>query len=726
MFLIKLPNLFPAWRHLPSRRYLTPARGLFYCRPQEEERRGKLLRRKFLRLPLGQSQLRVPILVIYLPAGNHPKREASSSATTTSSPVACDNSCFEPPALHLNSTDMGKTNTTERLAKLRKLMKNLNVVPEAIQAFIVPTDDAHQNEYIAAADRRREYISGFTGSAGTAVITEHYAALWTDGRYFLQAQDQLDSNWVLVKDRLPDSPTFGQWLNGKLPVGSVVGADPTTVSCTTWDTLVKDLSGVGNRLVPVTQNLVDTVWADRPEHPNGSVCVLDVKYTGKDWKDKVADVRLKMAEKKADYLVVTALDEIAWLLNLRGSDIEFNPVFFAYVIVGTDSLMLFLNDNKTTASVKEHLYLAGAAADEMDTDMKVELFPYDKIFEKLDALIHQNTDRKVWVAPESSFAVCHRVPNASILKAASPITLMKSIKNAVELDGMYQAHVRDGVALAEFFAWMEKEVPKGNVTELSAAAKLEEIRSSQENYVSLSFDTISGSGPNGAIIHYKPTLESDRPVTVNDMFLLDSGSQYLDGTTDVTRTVHFGQPSDYQRECFTLVLKGNLMLAMAKFPEKTTGQRLDSFARHAMWSVGLDYGHGTGHGVGSFLNVHEGPMSISFRNNPNDPGLLSGMVVTDEPGYYEAGAFGIRIENQMVVQPAFTKHGKENKFLEFRNLTLVPLQRKLIIPAMLTREEIAYIDSYHQDCLSHVGEALKKLGKTEAYRWLVKETASMA
>lgn len=340
---------------------------------------------------------------------------------------------------------MGKINTTERLLHLRKEMKSAGV-----KAYIIPTDDAHQNEYIAAADQRREFISGFTGSAGTAVVTDSNASLWTDGRYFLQAAQQLDDNWELMKDRLPDTPTFGQWLNKVLPPQSSVGADPTTISNSTWETISKELQTVGNQLINLSTNLVDYIWPERPDTPNGNVWVLEQKYTGKEWRQKVQDVRDKMEGKGAEYLVVTALDEIAWLLNMRGSDIPFNPVFFSYVIVGMDRIMLFMNENKANNSVLEHLNIQKSNSMDTGQNDTVELKAYGAVFEKIDEIVHQK-DKKIWLTPESSFAVCSRVPSELLVRAASPIALMKAVKNDAELAGMFACHVRDGVALAEFF-----------------------------------------------------------------------------------------------------------------------------------------------------------------------------------------------------------------------------------------------------------------------------------
>ncbi|KAK2558538.1 Xaa-Pro aminopeptidase 1 [Acropora cervicornis] len=524
--------------------------------------------------------------------------------------------------------------TGHLLRQLRSLMRNKSQLNEAIQAYIIPSGDAHQNEYLASCDLRREFISGFSGSSGTAVVTETKAALWTDGRYYLQAESQLDSNWILMKDGLPNTPTKEQWLIEVLPTGSKVGVDPWVITHGGWYKMLQELSAAGLSLVFTEKNLVDLVWEDhgRPDPPSEGLMVLDIAFTGKSWQEKVQEVRAALAKKKADILVVTALDEIAWLLNLRGSDVVFNPVFFAYVMIKQDELLLFINESKIDKAISKHLGLDNS---EDASNKNVTVSSYEGIWDAVNEAA--NNGSRIWTR---------------LISEPSPLAHSKAVKNPVEIEGMRQAHIRDAIALCEYFSWLEHEVPKNSVTEISGAAKLEELR--------------------------------------------------RDGTTDVTRTWHFGIPTKWQRECFTRVLKGHIALARAVFPNKTTGHRLDTLARKALWDTGLDYLHGTGHGIG--------PQSISYRSRENEASLEAGMMVTDEPGYYEDGAFGIRIESVLLVKPIE---------LEF------PIQTKLLSPTMLTCEEIEWINCYHDLCAEKVGAALREQGRTSALNWLLKETAPL-
>ncbi|KAK8768947.1 aminopeptidase P isoform X1 [Amblyomma americanum] len=613
--------------------------------------------------------------------------------------------------------DMALRNTGTLLKRLRALMKNTTYVSETIQAYIVPSGDAHQSEYIAPCDKRRAFLTGFTGSAGTAIVTEDHAALWTDGRYFLQAEQQLDSNWVLMKDGIPGTPSQGEWLCKVLSSGSRVGVDPFLMPYDAWKQLSNQLDVSGHCLVPVAQNLVDLIWEERPSPPSRPLDSLSIIYTGKFWQEKVADIRQDMSQKSASVLVLTALDEIAWLFNLRGSDIDYNPVFFAYAVVTMDSAYLFIDENKLSATLQRHL-----STDRNEKNLTVDIRPYRVFKDFLSLLINQQSG-KFWVSSSSSYAVVSQVPKERRIESTTPVMLRKAIKNETEIECMRRAHIKDAVALCEFFVWMESEVPKGEVTEMTAAAKLEHFRREQEDYVGPSFETISASGPNAAIIHYRPEEESDRRVTTEEIYLCDSGGQYRDGTTDVTRTWHFGTPSQYEKECFTRVVKGNIALSSAIFPRLVKGQMLDTLARRALWEVGLDYLHGTGHGVGAFLNVHEGPMGISWMPHPNDPGLQEGMILSIEPGYYEDGQFGIRIENLALVRKAATKYNfKDRGFLAFDSLTLVPIQTKMLNPLMLTAEEVEWLDTYHQACRDVIGRALEEQGRDVALQWLLRET----
>ncbi|KAL9982844.1 hypothetical protein ACROYT_G004953 [Oculina patagonica] len=603
-------------------------------------------------------------------------------------------------------------------------MRSKHQLAEAIQAYIIPSGDAHQNEYLASCDLRREFISGFSGSAGTAIVTETKAALWTDGRYHLQAENQLDpSNWTLMKDGLPDTPSQEDWLIQELPTGSKVGIDPWVITHGNWHKMSQALSSAGLSLVFTEKNLVDLVWEDhsRPDPPTEGLMVMDISFTGKDWHEKIKEVRGTLTKKKADALVVTALDEVAWLFNLRGSDVVFNPVFFAYAMVTQDEVNLFIDVAKLDKAVSNHLGL-DSANDNSET--KVTVRPYEGIWDAVNEAA--NNGSRIWISSSSSAALVRLVPKTHLISAPSPLARSKAIKNTVEIEGMKQAHIRDAVALCEYFSWLEQEVPKDELTEITGASKLEELRREQENFISLSFETISAVGPNGAVIHYRPAEETDRVISNEELYLCDSGAQFKDGTTDVTRTWHFGAPSKWERECFTRVLKGHIALARAVFPNKTTGHRLDTLARMALWDVGLDYLHGTGHGIGSFLNVHEGPHRIGSRSTENEAPLEAGMMVTDEPGYYEDGSFGIRIENVLLVKPVELENNfKDRGYLGFEPITLFPIQTKLLLPSMLTSEEVDWLNWYHGLCAEKVGSALREQGRTSALNWLLKETVPL-
>nr|XP_002736408.1 PREDICTED: xaa-Pro aminopeptidase 1-like [Saccoglossus kowalevskii] len=560
--------------------------------------------------------------------------------------------------------------TTALLTNLRQLMKSKQYVTEPLHAYIIPSADAHQSEYVASCDTRRAFISGFDGSAGTAIVTAKDAAMWTDSRYFLQASSQMDQNWELMKQGQPGTLSQEEWLVKVLPKEAVIGVDPHLLSLEQWKTIHKHLKTAGQSLVAVEQNLIDLTWADeRPQPPDNIVCVHEMKYAGKSWQDKVVAVREQMQEKGADYLVVTALDEIAWLFNLRGSDVQFNPVFYSYAVISKDSVNLFIDEAKIDNAVRKHLN-SNEASNGDDSALRVTIHPYGALGSFFGNIYVQTTEPKTW--------------KRRIIQP-SPLSLAKAIKNDVEIEGMRQSHIRDAVALCELFMWLENEVPKGKITEITAVDKAEQLRSQQADYVSLSFATISSIGSNGAIIHYKPTEESDTLINCNEVYLCDSGAQYKDGTTDTTRTMHFGTPSQHEKECYTRVLKGHIALSSAVFPVGTKGFQLDTLAREYLWQGGLDYGHGTGHGVGSHLNVHEGPCSIGYRPTANDVPLAAGMFLSDEPGYYEDGAFGLRVENVVLVKKA---EFKQKEFLNFEPVTLVPIQQKMIDPSLLTEKEV--------------------------------------
>lgn len=600
-----------------------------------------------------------------------------------------------------------------------------------IQAYIVPSGDAHQSEYIADCDTRRQFISRFSGSAGTAIITLDKAALWTDGRYHLQASKQLDlDNWILMKDGLPDTPSHSDWLKDVLASGSNVGVDPFLISLDSWKRLSKELKSSNINLVAVQENLIDQVWQDesilmkphdpvRLPRPCNKLIKLPTEISGKEWTVKVEELRTELRKKKAGAFILTALDEVAWLLNLRGSDIAFNPVFFAYCIVTMTEVVLFIEKAKLSPEIEEFIKAS------------VQVRPYEEVSSYIRDELVPNMSQLVWVSNRSSHGIVSLVPKSRRLVSPSPVEKQKALKNSVEVQNMKNCHIRDGAALCEYLAWLERQIeahPDGHESlwEISGADYLEECRKRMDRFMGLSFPSISASGPNGAVIHYHPSEATRRPISKKELYLIDSGAQYLDGTTDVTRTVHFGQPTDMERECFTRVLKGHIQLAMAVFPRLVRGSSLDSFARQSLWSQGLDYLHGTGHGVGMFLNVHEGPSSISLRGSPDDPGLEAGQILSNEPGYYQDGSFGIRIENLVVLEPAETRYNFNNKgFLKLETITLVPIQLKMIDVSLLTDAEIAWLNQYHMTIRSVVGDYLEKLGKKEVKEWLIKETARL-
>uniref|UniRef100_A0A8C5HFT5 Xaa-Pro aminopeptidase 1 n=1 Tax=Gouania willdenowi TaxID=441366 RepID=A0A8C5HFT5_GOUWI len=595
----------------------------------------------------------------------------------------------------LKYTGMSPKITGELLRQLRHAMRNCKYFSEPIQAYIVPSGDAHQSEYIAPCDCRREFISGFNGSAGTAIITEQHAVMWTDGRYFLQASQQMDNNWTLMKMGLKETPSQEDWLISVLPENSRVGVDPWIIAADQWKTMSKALSSAGHSLVALQDNLIDVVWIDRPERPSKQLRTLGLEYTGISWHDKITALRAKMTERKITWFVATALDEIAWLFNLRGADIEYNPVFFAYSIVGMNSIRLFVDLKRLQIpAVKEHLQLDSPSKPELN----IQTFPYESVYTELQAVCAALSPKdKVWICDKASCALTQVIPKSNRSPIPyTPLCLAKAVKNETEIQGMKVAHIKDAVALCELFAWLEKEIPKSTVTEISCAEKAEEFRSQQKDFIGLSFPTISGVG-----------------VTFKTFF---------DGTTDVTRTMHFGTPSAFEKECFTYVLKGHIAVSAAIFPNGTKGHLLDSFARAALWESGLDYLHGTGHGVGCFLNVHEGPCGISYKTFADEP-LEAGMIVSDEPGYYQEGSFGIRLENVVLVVAAKPKYNYRNRgSLTFEPLTLVPIQVKMMNTELLTQRERDWVNDYHRKCREVVGAELERQGRKQALDWLIRET----
>ncbi|ORZ08655.1 peptidase M24, structural domain-containing protein [Absidia repens] len=602
------------------------------------------------------------------------------------------------------------TLTDNRLAALRELMKSEKY---KVDAFLVPTEDAHQSEYIGDCDKRREWISGFSGSAGFAIVSLDKAALFTDGRYFLQASKQLDGNWTLMKQGLPGVPTWQEYLVKDLPSGSRIGLDPTLITAADARQLSKDLASHNSSLVPIHENLVDLAWADaRPAAPQFKVMTHPIEYSGKPHHEKLQDLQAHIKEKGAYGIVVSALDEVAWLFNLRGSDIECNPVFISYAIVTQQEAILYVNPDKVTQLVQDHL------------GGHVILKSYSDFFPDLNKLAPtlRESQKKLITDSKTSLAVQVAVGEDNIVDERSFITDAKAIKNEAELKGMRECHLRDGAALVQYFAWLENQLKAGvKLDEVDGADRLEQFRAAQQDFVGLSFETISSTGANGAIIHYKPEKGECKVIDPTLIYLCDSGGQYKDGTTDVTRTLHFGEPTAYEKRCFTRVLQGHIGIDTAIFPKGTSGYLLDPFARQALWKDGLDFRHGTGHGVGSFLNVHEGPHGIGIRIAYNDTPLAAGMTVTDEPGYYEDGKFGIRIENVLVVRDANTPNNFGDRgYLGFEHVTMVPLGRKLIDVELLSPAEKKWVNDYHAETLEKLTPLLAH--DSDAFEWLKKET----
>ncbi|XP_039140309.1 aminopeptidase P2 [Dioscorea cayenensis subsp. rotundata] len=606
----------------------------------------------------------------------------------------------------------------EKLRALRALFSRPGI---GIDAYIIPSQDAHQSEFIAECFMRRAYISGFTGSAGTAVVTKDKAALWTDARYFLQAEKQLGSDWIVMRSGNLGVPTTIEWLNDVLTPGCRIGIDPYLFSSDATDELKEAISKKNHELVFLYDiNLVDEIWGDsRPKPPMKPIRVHEIKYAGVDVSSKLSSLRSELFEAGCTAIVISMLDEVAWLLNLRGNDVPHSPVFYSYLIVDATGAKLFVDNNKVTDQVIAHLRTAG-----------VELRPYEAILSELESLAAEGA--KLWLDSSTMNAAVVNIYKSACdingrfvekglagLYRASPVSIAKAVKNESELEGMRNSHLRDAAALTEFWAWLEEEISRNAVlTEVEVADKLLEFRGKQAGFLETSFDTISGYGANGAIVHYRPEPESCSIVDSKNLFLLDSGAQYVDGTTDITRTVHFGEPSSRQKECYTRVLKGHIALDQAVFPENTPGFVLDVLARSSLWKVGLDYRHGTGHGVGAALNVHEGPQGISFRYG-NFTTLQKGMVVSNEPGYYEDHSFGIRIENLLYVKEANVpnRYGGIG-YLGFEKLTFVPIQSKLIELSLMTPEEISWLNQYH----SQVWEKVSPLVDGSARKWLRNNT----
>ena len=593
-----------------------------------------------------------------------------------------------------------KTNIPERIAALREAMKQ-----HKIDAYIIPTSDPHMSEYPADCWKYREWISGFTGSAGTVIITADKAGLWTDSRYFLQASTQLEGTGIeLFKMMLPETPTIPEFLTHELKDGQTVGLNGETYSLADARSLEKALAEKEIKL-NTNASLIDPIWKERPAIPEAPMFEMPIELSGKSTEDKLIDINKMLHKAGADCTILSALDEVAWTFNIRGTDVAYNPVVISYAFVSEKESVLFVNPKKIPAEIAEHLKKEG-----------VTLADYGMLATFLSRLPERT---RVFIdSKRTNVAIYNALPKSSILiEGTSPANHLKSIKNETEIKGFRNAVLKDGIAMTKFYFWLEKMLKAGEkVTELSAAAKLTALRSEQPQYVMDSF--ASSYGPHGAVVHYSPTPETDTELKTDSLYLLDSGAQYLDGTTDITRTIALcDEPSEQMKKDFTRALKGTIGIAKCKFPAGIRGCLIDAFARKALWDAGINYLHGTCHGIGHCLNVHEGPQSIRMEENPVI--LEPGMVMSDEPAMYRPGEYGIRTENMILIrEDSETEFGK---FLGFETLTLCYIDTKLVIPSMLSVREHAWLNKYHQMVYDLVSPHLTE----EEKAWLKEKTAEI-
>jgi Xaa-Pro aminopeptidase len=583
----------------------------------------------------------------------------------------------------------------DRLAALREQLKS-----EKLDGFVVPLTDEHMSEYVGSYAQRLQWLTGFKGSAGSAVVLPEQAAIFVDGRYTLQVRQQVSADdWSYQS--VPET-SVTDWLRDHAPKGARIGYDPW-LHTRDWVKKAKEaLATRGAELVPVGENPIDKIWIDRPEASKAKLVVQPDEYAGQSAAEKRTDIAEWLEKHDADAAVLSALDSIAWAFNVRGQDVTHTPVALAYAIVNKDGTAdLFVAEEKVGPDVRQHL------------GNGVRL--HDRY--AFEGALSEFKGKTVAVDPERAVSAIFDAldkAGAKILPLRDPVVLPKALKNKVEIAGQQAAQTRDGAVIARFLHWIDEEAPKGDVDELGASDRLEALRRENPELRDLSFDSISGAGPNGAIVHYKSSEKTNRKLETGTLYLIDSGGQYVDGTTDITRTVPIGEPTDEMCDRFTRVLKGHIAVATAVFPKGTRGTQLDSFARRPLWDAGLDYAHGTGHGVGSFLAVHEGPQRIapvtSSQSGGDEP-LAAGMIISNEPGYYKTGEYGIRIENLVLVVDVHID-GEEKEMLGFETLTFAPIDRRLIVKAMLSPEELAWLNAYHRQVLEKIGPSLTGSDRT--------------
>lgn len=586
----------------------------------------------------------------------------------------------------------------ERVGRLRSWMKE-----NGFTAFVFPSSDPHNSEYVADHWKSREWISGFSGSAGTAVVTLEHAALWTDSRYFIAAEKELNgTGFQLMKLRVEGTPSVSEWLASELSTyeKAVVGLDGNVNSFAEVVAMGQELATKGNITVRTDADPMAELWTDRPVIPDNMVSLHPLEYSGESTSSKVSRVRKHLLDYGADGLLVTALDEIAWVLNLRGSDVHCNPVFVSYLLISPENITLYINNVKLPDDVKAYLM-----SEHIDVQAYESVVEGLRLYAGKSLLVDMSS---------TNYSLATAVPFEKVCSGVSSIASMKAVKNKVEQDGFRAAMLRDGVAVVKFLAWLKSAVEAGGQTEISLDERLTALRAEQPKFKGISFDTIVGYEAHGAIVHYEATPETDIPVEPHGLVLIDSGAQYLDGTTDITRTIALGEITEEQRRVYTLVLKGHIQLDMCRFPAGACGSQLDAIARVPMWREGYNYMHGTGHGVGSYLNVHEGPHQIRMEWRPAP--LQAGMTVTNEPGIYLEGKFGVRIENTLLIVPAeSTAFGD---FLKFETLTLAPIDTAPIVLEMLSTEEREWLNNYHH----RVYESLSPYLEGNEKEWLRKAT----
>lgn len=589
----------------------------------------------------------------------------------------------------------------QRLESLREVMKR-----EHLAAFIFPSTDAHQSEYVADHWMGRAWISGFDGSAGTAVVTMHSAALWTDSRYFLAAEEQLKgTEFQLMKLKIPGTLSIAEWLGKELQdVDSPeVGLDGWVNSYSSTSGLIADLRKAGGITVRTNFDPLEEIWKDRPSIPLKPVEIQPMEFAGEDVSSKIKRIRLALRAQQADGMLVSALDDIAWTLNLRGTDVHCVPVFVSYLLIASDKVSLFVDEAKVSSEIRAYLESNG-----------VSIYKYNKVEEGLKAYSEYNI---LLDGNETSYYLWKAVRCQEIVQASSPIPAMKAVKNESEIAGYRSAMLKDGVAMVKFLKWLLPAVEAGGETEISIDKKLTALRAEQKLFRDISFDTIAGYQAHGAIVHYEATPETDIPLKPEGLLLLDSGAQYQDGTTDITRTIALGPITEEMKHIYTLVLKAHIQLELAKFPDGASGTQLDALGRECMWREGFNFLHGTGHGVGSYLSVHEGPHQIRMEYMPTP--LRAGMTLTDEPGLYLAGKFGVRIENTVLLSDYMkTEFGK---FLQIEPLTLCPIDTAPIDLAMLMPEELAWLNEYHAKVYAELAPYLDE----EEKKWLENATKTI-